>query len=207
MPQTIEAIDHARAAGCPIVVALNKSDLPTANPQQVLAQLQKLDLVPEDWGGKTIVVKVSAKTLKGIDELLDMLLLEAEVLELKANPTCQAQGTILEAKLTKGHGAVSTALVQRGALRVGDIVVAGPYFGHVRAMRNDLGKSVKEARPSFAVEILGLSGVPDAGEEFEVVKDEKTARELAEKRELDLRERQMKGLHPTEAWAASMNRM
>ncbi|MBI4388248.1 MAG: translation initiation factor IF-2 [Candidatus Omnitrophica bacterium] len=195
MPQTLEAIDHAKAAGCPIVVAVNKSDLPAANPQRVMTQLQKLGLVAEEWGGKTIFAKVSAKTGDGIDALLEMLLLEAEVLELRANPDCEAQGTVLEAKLTKGHGAVSTALVQRGTLRIGDIVVAGPYCGRIRAMRNDRGKAVKEAGLSYAVEIHGLSGVPDAGELFTVVKDEKIARQLAEKRELEIREHAMKGLH------------
>jgi len=194
MPQTREAIDHARAAKCPIIVAINKSDLESANPQRVMTQLQKIDLVPEEWGGKTICMKVSAKTGDGIDELLEMLLLQAEVLELRANPDCEAQGTVLEAKLTKGHGAVSTILVQRGTLRVGDMIVAGPYFGKVRAMKNERGKNTKEAGPSCAVEMLGLSGVPDAGELFAVV-DEKTARVIAEKRELELREKSMKGLH------------
>lgn len=195
MPQTREAIDHARAASSPIIVAINKSDLPAANPQKVMTQLQKLELVPEEWGGKTICVKVSAKTGDGIDQLLEMLLLQAEVMELRANPDCEAQGTVLEAKLTKGHGAVSTILVQRGTLHVGDVVVAGPYFGRVRALKNDRGKNVKEARPSYAVEVLGLSGVPDAGELFAVVSDEKTARTIAEKRELELREKSMQGLH------------
>ncbi len=195
MPQTLEAIDHARAAGCPILVAVNKSDLPTANLQRAMTQLQKLELVAEEWGGKTIFVKVSAKTGDGIEGLLEMLLLQAEVMELKANPDCEAQGTVLEAKLTKGQGAVSTVLVQRGALHVGDIVVAGRFYGKVRAMRNDRGKSVKEAGPSYAVEVLGLSGVPDAGELFTVVNDEKIARQIAEKRELEIRERDMKGLH------------
>lgn len=195
MPQTIEAIDHAKAAGCPIVVAVNKSDLPSANPQRVMQQLQKLDLVAEEWGGKTIFVKVSAKTGDGIQDLLDMLLLQSEVMELKSNPDCEAQGTVLEARLTKGLGSVSTVLVQRGTLKIGDIVVAGPFYGRVRAMRNDRGKHVKEATLSYAVEVLGLSGVPDAGEIFTVVKDEKLARSIAEKKELEIREKQMKGTH------------
>ena len=195
MPQTIEAINHARAAGCPIVVAVNKSDLPSANHQRIMTQLQKLELVPEEWGGKTICTKVSAKTGAGIDALLDMLLLEAEVLELKANPDCEAQGTVLEAKLTKGHGVVSTVLVQCGTLHVGDLVVAGPHYGRVRAMRSDRGKPVKEAGPSFAVEVQGFSGVPDAGEIFHVAVDEKTARRIAEKRALEIREHDMKGVH------------
>lgn len=196
MPQTIEAIDHARAAGCPIVVAINKSDLPTADPQRVMGGLQKLNLMPEEWGGKTICVKVSAKTGDGIEELLEMLLLEAEVLELKANPDRPAQGTVVEAKLTKGQGSVATVLVQNGTLHVGDTMVVGPFYGKVRALRNDRGKAVKEAGSSYAVEVLGLSGTPEAGEIFTVVNDEKLARKIAEKRSLEIRERAMKGFHP-----------
>jgi len=195
MPQTIEAIDHARAAGVPIVVAINKSDLPTADHQRVMGELQKHGLMPEEWGGKTICVKVSAKTGKGIDELLDMLLLEAEVLELKANPDRFAQGTVIEAKLTKGQGSVATMLIQNGTLKVGDLVVVGQYYGKVRALRNDRGKSVKEAKPSYAVEVLGLSGTPEAGEVFAVVNDEKVARKLAEKKSFELRERAVQGYH------------
>ncbi len=196
MPQTIEAIDHARAAGCPIVVAINKSDLPTADPQRVMSGLQKLGLMPEEWGGKTICVKVSARTGTGIDELLEMLLLESEVLELKANPNRPAQGTVIEARLSKGQGSVATVLVQNGILRVGDLVVVGQYYGKVRALKNDRGKSVKEAGPSYAVEVLGLSGTPEAGEVFNVAADEKIARKIAEKRSLELRERAIKGFHP-----------
>lgn len=196
MPQTVEAIDHARAAGCPIVVAVNKTDLPTADPQRVMGELQKLELVPEEWGGKTICVKVSAKTGKGIDELLEMLLLEAEILELKANPERPAQGTVLEARLTKGQGSVATVLVQNGTLKVGDLMVVGQFYGKVRSLRNDRGKSVKEAGPSYAVEVLGLSGTPEAGEIFTVINDEKMARRLAEKRSLEIRERAMKGFQP-----------
>jgi len=195
MPQTIEAIDHAKAAGCPIVVAMNKSDLPTADPQRVMGGLQKLGLMPEEWGGKTICVKVSAKTGTGIEELLEMLLLEAEVLELKANPDRRAQGTVVEARLSKGQGSVAAVLVQNGTLRVGDLVVVGQFYGKVRALRNDRGKSVKEAGPSYAVEVLGLSGTPEAGEVFTVVSDEKVARKIAEKRSLELRERAIKGFH------------
>ncbi len=194
-PQTIEAIAHARAAGCPIVVAMNKSDLPNANPDRVMAQLQKLDLMPEEWGGKTICVKVSAKTGTGISQLLELLLLEAEVLELKANPHRLAQGTVIEAKLTKGQGNVVTVLVQNGTLKTGDLIVVGPHYGKIRAMKNDRGKTVKEAKPSYAVEVLGLSGTPEAGEVFRVVPDEKTARKIAEKRLLELREKAIKGFH------------
>ena len=195
MPQTIEAIDHARAAGVPIVVAINKSDLPTADQQKVMGELQKHGLMPEEWGGKTICVKVSAKTGKGIDELLEMLLLESEVLELKANPARAAQGTIIEAKLTKGQGSVATMLIQNGTLKVGDLVVVGQFYGKVRALRNDRGKSVKEAGPSYAVEVLGLSGTPEAGEIFTVVNDEKVARRIAEKKSFELREHAVKGYH------------
>ncbi len=193
MPQTIEAIDHARAAGVPLVVAINKVDLPNANAMRVKKELQKLDLTPEEWGGKTICVEVSAKTQKGIPELLEMLLLESEILELKANPNRNAEGTVLESKLTKSHGNVATVLVQNGTLRVGDVMVCGPFYGKVRAMHNDRGKSVKEAGPSYAVEILGISGAPDAGEIFSVVEDEKKVRKIVEKRQLVLREKAMQG--------------
>lgn len=195
MPQTIEAMDHARAASVPIVVAINKVDLPTADPNRVMGELQKHGLVPEEWGGKTVCVKVSARTRVGVDELLELLLLEAELLELKANPNRAAQGTVLEAKLTKSQGPVSTLLVQNGRLSVGDIVVVGPYYGKVRAMRNDRGKQVKEAAPSYAVEVLGISGAPEAGELFTVVQDEQVARRIAERKSLELRERALKGLH------------
>ncbi len=189
MPQTIEAYNHAKEAGCPIVVAVNKSDLPSANPQRVMTGLQKLGLMPEEWGGKTICVKVSAKTGDGIDKLLDMLLLEAEVLELKANPDRMAVGTVIEGHLSKGSGPVVTAIVQKGTLRTGDIVVCGQYMGRVRALRNDRGKTIKEAGPSYAAEVSGLSGVPEAGEHLYAVEDEKTARQISEKRALELKEK------------------
>jgi translation initiation factor IF-2 len=193
MPQTIEAIDHAREAGVPILVAVNKCDLPQANPQKVSMQLQKLDLVAEEWGGKTIFCKISAKTGEGIDHLLEMLLLEAEVLELKANPDQMALGAVIESRLTKGSGPVATVIVQKGTLRIGDTVIAGPYFGRVRALRNDRGKGVREVGPSGAVEVIGLNGVPDAGETLRVVEDEKAARRITEGRLLEIREREMKG--------------
>jgi translation initiation factor IF-2 len=195
MPQTVEAVNHAREAGCPLVVAINKSDLPAANPQRVMTGLQKMDLMPEEWGGKTICVKVSAKTGQGLDKLLEMLLLEAEILELKANPERLAAGTVIEGHLSKGSGPVATVIVQKGTLRTGDIMVCGPYTGRVKSMRNDRGKTVKEAGPSYAVEVSGLSQVPEAGETFFVVEDEKTARKITEKRVLELRERQMSGAH------------
>ena len=182
MPQTIEAIDHAKAAGVPIVVAINKMDRPDANPQKVKQQLTQHELVAEDWGGKTIMVPVSARTGDGIDTLLEMLLLEAELLELKADPTKPAQGVVIEAELSKVRGPAATLLVQQGTLRVGDTVVAGPLAGRVRAMANDRGQRVKEAKPSSAVEVLGLPDVPKAGDRFMVVTDERQARQIAERR-------------------------
>ncbi|MDA9101137.1 translation initiation factor IF-2 [Omnitrophica bacterium] len=193
MPQTVEAIDHAREANCPIIVAINKCDLPAANPQRVMTGLQKYDLMAEEWGGKTIFVKVSAKDGTGISQLLEMLLLEAEVLELKANPDCHAYGAVIEGHLSKGSGAVATVIVQKGTLRIGDAVVCGCHMGRVKALRNDRGKSVKEAGPSYATELSGLSGVPEAGETFQVVQDEKIARRISEKRSLAEREIQMRG--------------
>jgi len=178
MPQTIEAAAHAREAGCPIVVAINKSDLPQANPQKVLTGLQRMDLVPEEWGGKTICVKVSAKTGQGIEQLLELLLLEAEVLELKANPDRKATGTVIEGHLSKGSGPVATVIVQKGTLRVGDILVCGASMGRVKSLRNDRGKTIKDVGPSYAAEVSGLNGVPEAGEHFLVVEDEKTARKI-----------------------------
>ena len=195
MPQTVEAADHAREAGCPIVVAINKTDLPAANVQRVMTGLQKIDLMPEAWGGKTICIEVSAKTGKGIDQLLEMLLLESEVLDLKSNPNRMASGTVIESHLSKGSGPVATVIVQRGTLKTGDIVVSGPFMGRVRALRNDLGKRVDQAGPSYAVEVSGFSGVPEAGEKFVVVPDEKTARKITDQRILEIREREMSGAH------------
>ncbi|MCB9799976.1 MAG: translation initiation factor IF-2 [Candidatus Omnitrophica bacterium] len=191
MPQTVEAIDHAREAGCPIVVAVNKSDLPAADPQKVMMQLQKMDLTPEEWGGKTICRKVSAKTGKGIDELLEMLLLEAEVLELKANPDCPARGVVIEGHLSRGSGPVATVIVQQGTLKVGDMILCGTFTGKVRALRNHLGKQIQHAAPAYSAEVMGLNGVPEAGETFLVVEDEKTARNIAGQRILEKREREM----------------
>lgn len=182
MPQTAEAIDHARAAGVPIVVALNKCDLPNANVERVKQQLTEKGLVPEEWGGKTIMVPVSAKTKEGIPHLLEMLLLEAELLELKANPSKKAKGTVVESELSKGKGPVATVLIQDGSLRVGDAVVCGLHYGKVRAMLDDKGRQVEVALPSKPVEILGLSGVPQAGDRFYVVPDEKTAKQIATER-------------------------
>ena len=193
MPQTVEAAAHAREAGCPIIVAINKADLPSANLDKVKGGLQKLDLMPEEWGGKTICCKVSAKTGAGIDHLLEMLLLEAEVLELKANPERKAIGTVIEGHLSRGSGPVATVIVQKGTLRIGDVMVCGQFNGKVRALRNDLGKHVKDAGPSYAVEVAGLNGVPEAGESFYVVADEPQARKLTEKKILEMREKQQSG--------------
>lgn len=183
MPQTIEAIDHAKAANVPIVVAINKIDLPEANPQKVKQQLAQYELLSEDWGGKTVMVPVSAKTRQGIDALLEMLLLEAELLELKADATVPAQGVVIEAKQTKTRGPVATLLVQHGTLHIGDPLLIGPLTGRVRAMINDRGHRIKEVLPAQPVEVLGLPGVPKAGERFWVVTDDKLARQLAEQRQ------------------------
>jgi translation initiation factor IF-2 len=183
MPQTIEAINHAKAAGVPIIIAINKIDKPGSNPERVKQELTQYGLIPEDWGGDTIMVPVSAKTGQGVDELLEMIALQAELMELKANPDKKARGVVLEAKLDKKRGPVATFLVQSGTLKVGDAVVAGLYAGKIRAMFDDKGNPVKEAGPSIPVEVLGLDGVPLAGDKFVVVKDEKTARKIAEKRQ------------------------
>lgn len=182
MPQTIEAINHAKAAGTPIIVVVNKIDKPGANPDHVTEQLTEYGLIPEDWGGDTIYVKVSAKFGKNIDELLDMILLQAEVMELKANPDQNAAGAVVEARLDQGKGSVATLLVQQGTLHVGDPIVVGDTFGRVRAMTNENGRRIKDATPSTPVEITGLNGVPEAGDHFVVFDDEKTARAAGEER-------------------------
>ena len=182
MPQTIESINHAKAAGTPIVVAINKMDLPGANPDRVKQDLTKYDLVPEEWGGETIVCPISAKTGEGIDELLENLVLQAEIMELKANPNRAAKGTVVEARLDKGRGPIMTVLVQNGTLHTGDIIIAGTAVGRVRVMTNDRGERITEAGPSVPVEIAGMSDVPSAGDIFNAVADERMARELAEER-------------------------
>ncbi len=192
MPQTVEAINHAKAAEVSIIVAINKMDKPTANPDRVKQELTEHGLVVEEWGGDVICVPVSAKTGEGIDDLLEMVNLSAEVLELKANPDRLAQGTVIEAKLDKGRGPVATMLVQKGTLKQGDIIIAGTSVGRVRVMRNDRGRTVKEAGPSTPVEIMGLGEVPSAGDSFAVVENEKLARELVEKRKFDAKEEQFK---------------
>lgn len=179
MPQTNEAIDHARAAGVPIIVAINKIDRAGANIDKVKKQLSGFNLTAEDWGGKTITVPVSAKTGEGIDSLLEMILLEAQILELKANPDRIARGVVLEARLTKGKGPVVTLLIQNGTLKLNDNIIAGKFYGKVKALFDDHGQSIVKAGPSCSVEVLGLSGVPEAGEQFFVIEDEKKARELA----------------------------
>jgi translation initiation factor IF-2 len=183
MPQTQEAIDHARAAGVPIIAAINKIDRPQADIDRVKKKLGELDLLAEDWGGKTITVGVSAKTGQGIDNLLEMILLEAQMLELKANPKRLAKGVVLEAKMSQGRGPVATLLVQNGSLHLNDNLVVGNHYGKIKAMFNDRGMAVTEALPSFPVEILGLTGVPLAGEQFFVIEDEKIAKELVLKRQ------------------------
>ena len=192
MPQTIEAINHARAANTEIVVAINKIDRPGANVEKVKQELSVHGILPEDWGGSTVMVPVSAHTGEGIEDLLEMVLLTADVMDLKADPDKQAKGTVIEARLDKNRGPVATVLVQRGTLRSGDTVVTGSTVGRVRAMADDKGAEVKKAGPSMPVEILGLSDVPEAGEIFYAVTDEKVARQLADKRRMKQREDQLR---------------
>ena len=180
MPQTVEAISHAKAAGIEIIVAINKIDKPSANIERVKQELSEYELIPEDWGGSTIFVPVSAHTHEGIEQLLEMILLTAEVCELKANPKRKARGVVIEAKLDKGRGAVATVLVQKGTLKVGEPIACGSAHGKVRAMMDDKGRRVKEAGPSMPVEIIGLNSVPSAGETFIAMDNEKDARNFAE---------------------------
>ena len=182
MPQTVESINHAKAAEVPIIVAINKMDKPTANPDKIKEQLTKYDLICEEWGGDTVIVPISAKTGQGLDDLLEMVLLTAEVQELKANPNRRAKGTVIEARLDKNRGPIATLLVQNGTLNQGDIIIAGTAVGRVRVMTNDKGRTVKTAGPSVPVEITGLADVPAPGDEFNVVTDERMARELVEQR-------------------------
>ena len=182
MPQTVESINHAKAAGVPIIVAINKMDKPTANPDKIKEQLTKYDLIPEEWGGDTVICPISAKTGMVLEELLEMVILTAEVQELKANPNRRAKGTVIEARLDKTRGPVATLLVQNGTLKQGDIVIAGTSVGRVRVMTNDKGRTVKTAGPSVPVEITGLADVPTPGDEFNAVTDERMARELVEQR-------------------------
>jgi translation initiation factor IF-2 len=192
MPQTIEAINHAKAANVPIIVAINKMDRPTANPDRIMQQLTEYELVPEEWGGSTIVAKVSALTGDGIDELLQMILLVADVNEYKANPDRKAKGIIIEAKLDKGRGPVSTVLVQNGTLRVGDTIVAGTAFGRVRAMIDDKGNRVEAAGPSMPVEVIGFNDVPNAGDILNAVEDERLSRQVAQERKDKIKAAQLR---------------
>ena len=192
MPQTIEAINHARAADVPIVVAVNKIDKANADPQRVLTQLAEYELVPESWGGDTIVVEMSALQGIGVDELIEQLQVVAELEELTANPTGRAKGIVIEAQLDKGRGPVATVLVDKGELKVGDPIVAGAAWGKVRAMINDKGENVKVAGPSMPVQVLGLSLVPEAGDEFRAAPDDKIARTVAESRELRLKAKHLR---------------
>ncbi|WP_323751691.1 translation initiation factor IF-2 [Marinobacter sp.] len=191
MPQTKEAVEHAKSAGVPLVVAINKMDKEEADPDRIKTELSALDVIPEDWGGDVQFVPVSAHTGSGIDNLLEAVLLQAEVLELEASPDASAKGVVVESSLERGRGSVATVLVQNGTLRQGEMVVAGSFFGKVRAMTNEAGKPVKSAGPSIPVEILGLNGTPDAGDEFYAVSDEKKAKELAEHRQTRERENRL----------------
>jgi translation initiation factor IF-2 len=191
MPQTKEAVDHARSAGVPIVVAINKMDKEEADPDRIKTELAGMEVIPEDWGGDVQFVPVSAHTGQGIEELLEALVLQAEILELEASADAPAKGVVVESSLERGRGSVATVLVQNGTLRQGDMVVAGSYFGKVRAMTDEAGKQTKEAGPSIPVEILGLNGTPDAGDEFFAVADEKKAKELAEFRQTREREQRL----------------
>ena len=194
MPQTVEAINHAKAAEIPIIVAINKMDKPEANPDRIKQQITEYDLVPEEWGGDTIMVPISAKKGQGIDNLLEMVLLTAEMQELKANPNRRAKGTVIEARLDKNRGPIATLLVQNGTLHQGDIIIAGTAVGRVRVMTNDKGKTVKEAGPSVPVEITGLGEVPGAGDIFNAVEDERMARQLVEERKAEEKARAAKAM-------------
>jgi translation initiation factor IF-2 len=191
MPQTKEAINHSKAAGVPLIVAVNKIDKPDANPERVKQELTEYELVPEEWGGDTIFVDVSAKQKTNLDTLLEMILLQAEVLELKANPNKRAKGSIVEARLDKGRGPIATVLVQDGTLKIGDAIVAGLHFGRVRSMVTATGLRVKEAGPSFPVEVTGLGGVPNAGDLFNAVENEKSAKEVSQHRQSKQRENEL----------------
>ncbi|MEG1241601.1 MAG: translation initiation factor IF-2, partial [Oscillospiraceae bacterium] len=191
MPQTVESINHAKAAGIPIIVAINKMDVPSANPERIKQQLTEYELVSEEWGGDTIICPISAKTGAGVDTLLEMVALTAEMRELRANPNRAARGTVIEARLDKGRGPIMTVLVQNGTLRQGDTIIAGTAVGHVRVMTNARGERVTEAGPSVPVEITGMSEVPDAGSTFNAVDDERMARELVSERKQQSKDAQI----------------
>ncbi len=194
MPQTREAIDHARAANVPIIVAINKIDKPNANPEKVKKELSEYGLVPEKWGGNTLYAEVSAKQKIGIKDLLDLILLQAEVLELKANPNKLARGTIIESRLDKGKGPVATVIIQEGTLRTGDVFIAGSHYGKVRAMLNDRGQKIEEAKPSIPVEVVGFNDIPEAGDPFIVVPEERVAKQITLYRHEKMREKELSKL-------------
>ena len=206
MPQTIEAISHAKAAKVPIVVAINKIDVAGANPERVKKDLAGQELVPEEWGGDTIMVPVSARTKEGVDLLLENVLLQAEVLELKSNPNRPAVGAIIEAKLEKGRGPVATVLVREGTLRTGDAIVSGTHYGRLRAMKDGQGRTVKEVSPGYPAEVVGLSGVPTAGDVINVVEDEKAAKEIADHRGLKERQSELGGMSVKESLETLLQR-
>ena len=191
MPQTVEAVNHAKAAGVPIIVAINKVDKEGADVEKIRRELSEIDLISEQWGGDTLFAEVSAKKNKGLSELLELVLLQADILELKASPDKKANGVVVEAELDKGRGAVSTVIVKEGTLRVGDCVVSGVHSGKIRALTDDRGKAVKSVGPSMPVKIMGLSGVAEAGEKFHAVKDEKTAKEITSHRLEKIRSRKV----------------
>jgi translation initiation factor IF-2 len=196
MPQTIEAIDHAKAAGVPVVVAINKMDLPGANADAVRQDLSRHNLLVEEFGGKVVSVPISAKAGTGIDQLLDMILLETELADLKADPAKPARGVVIESKIEQGRGIVGTVLIQRGTLKVGDAFVCGVHSGKVRAMHNERGSNVEAAGPSVPVEVLGWAGIPQAGDTFTVLRDEREAREIAHTRHVLAREQSMQRARP-----------
>jgi translation initiation factor IF-2 len=195
MPQTIEALSHARTARVPIIVAVNKSDHPAANSMKVRQQLQDKGLVPDDWGGDTLYVDCSGLTGLGVDKLIEAILLQAELMELKANPNRKAKGNIIESGVEAG-GPVATVLVRKGTLNIGDVVIAGEFYGKVRAMMNEEGQRLKIATPSMAVRVMGLNGVPEAGSEFSAVDNDKAARDLAEERFLERKKAELEGVSP-----------
>jgi len=197
MPQTVEAIDHAKAAGVPIIVSINKMDLPDADSETIKHQIAKYGLVPEEWGGKTIICEISAKTGQGMDRLLEMILLQAEILELKADPFRKATGVVIESKLDRGRGSIATVLIQKGTLRISDVFVTGMHFGRVRAMLDERGNYLRETGPSTPVQVLGSSGIPQAGDSFMVVKDEQEAREISGRRTRLKREQDYRFLERT----------
>jgi len=192
MPQTVEAINHAQAAGVPIVFAINKVDKPNANPEKIKEELANMNLMVEDWGGKYQSQEISAKTGQNVDDLLEKVLLEAELLDLKANPNKRAVGTVVESSLDRGRGYIATLLVKAGTLRVGDVILAGSHYGHTKALFNERGKKIEEAGPSTPVMVLGMNGAPQAGEYFHVMDSDREAKEIATKREQLQREQELR---------------